>query len=561
MRRTYPRAKDVWAGDDEHFRYNDAIATARKSEYPMLHGMSIPQKLVPYINVSGITYLDHAGTTLPSVSLIDAFSRQQKRLLLANPHSALATSPNLTQTVVQATRLQVLKLFNASPDHFDVIFVANATAATKLVFDTFRDQEQGFDYYYHRDCHTSLVGGRELAQQHCCFSGANADDTTEWWLRQNSRNEDASSSQRPKLFAYPAQSNMNGRRLPLSWPAIMRTEGNHRNTFVLLDVAAYVSTSPLDLSDHEAAPDFLTMSFYKVFGFPNLGALLVRKAAAHLFDRRRYFGGGTTDMITCNEDPWVAKKKSFCASVEDGTGPAHSILALNCAIDVHRRMYGGLEQVSKHTSWLAQQLYDQLRLLRHSNGRPVCVMYKDPASTYGDRTSQGATVAFNTFASDGKYFDTALVSNEAMARNIHIRAGSLCNPAGMAHALGINDDELRRVYAAGLRCGEGNNWTGMPLGIVRVSFGACSTQDDVGVFMNFMRTSFVDRISDSNESQQRLVVDEKKMKMPGSSSLPSSISSISVTLVRSGRPEEEADSYWKSRLKSVKSRATLRSRG
>jgi molybdenum cofactor sulfurtransferase len=522
--------------------------------------MSSPQSIESYINVAGITYLDHAGTTLPSVSLIDAFSTQQKRLLLANPHSALAKSPNLTQTLVQETRLQVLKLFNASPDHFDVIFVANATAAAKLVFDTFRDQEQGFDYYYHRDCHTSLVGGRELAQQHSCFSGANADDTTESWLRQNSRNEDASSWQRPKLFAYPAQSNMNGRRLPLSWPAVMRREGNHGNTFVLLDVAAYVSTSPLDLSDHEAAPDFLTMSFYKIFGFPNLGALLVRNAAAHIFDRRRYFGGGTTDMITCNEDSWVARKRGFCASVEDGTGPAHSILALNCAINAHQEMYGGLQQVSKHTSWLARQLYGQMKSLQHSNGRPVCVIYKDPASTYGDHISQGATIAFNIFATDGRYFDTALVSNEAMARNIHVRAGSLCNPAGMAYALGIDDDELRRIYAAGLRCGEGSNWTGMPLGMVRVSFGACSTRDDVDVFMNFMRTSFVDRVSNRDDSQPRLV-DERKLKMLNSSSLPRSISSISVTLVRSDGQEKEQGGYWKSRLASVKSRATLRSRG
>ncbi|OAG11413.1 PLP-dependent transferase [Paraphaeosphaeria sporulosa] len=457
----------------------------------------------------GITYLDHAGTALPSVSLIDSFSRQQKRLLLANPHSALSTSPNLTQTVVQGARLQVLKLFNASPDHFDVVFVANATAATKLVFDAFRDQNQGFDYYYHRDCHTSLVGGRQLAQQHCCFSGADADDITEWWLGQDDAQNDHA---RPKLFAYPAQSNMNGRRLPLSWPATMRKEGRHKNTYVLLDVAAYVSTSPLDLSDHEGAPDFLTMSFYKIFGYPNLGALLVRKAAAHVFNQRRYFGGGTTDMITCNEDTWVARKKGLSESVEDGTGPAHSILALDCAIRVHQKLYGGLEQVSKHTSWLARQLYEQLSSLRHSNGRLVCVIYKDPASTYGDRTTQGATVAFNVYGTDGRYFDTALVSNEAMACKIHIRAGSLCNPAGMAHTLGYDDHELRRVYSAGLRCGEGNSFTGRPLGMVRVSFGACSILDDVVAFMNFMKASFVDRTSDRHDSKTQ-TVDKQGMKM------------------------------------------------
>lgn len=448
----------------------------------------------------------------------------------------------------------MLDLFNASPKHFDVIFVANATAATKLVFDTFRDQIHGFDYYYHRDCHTSLVGGRELAQQHCCFGGADADYLTEWWLRQ-----DINDDVRPKLFAYPAQSNMNGRRLPLSWPATMRKDGGRRNTFVLLDVAAYVTTSPLDLSDQEAAPDFLTMSFYKIFGFPNLGALLVRKAAAHVFNQRRYFGGGTTDMIACNEDPWVARKRGFSESVEDGTGPAHSIMALNCAIRVHERLYGGLEQISKHTNWLARQLYGQLSFLRHSNGRPVFVVYKDPTSTYGDRTSQGATIAFNVYGTDGRYFDTALVSNEAMASKIHVRAGSLCNPAGMAYALGIDDYELRRVYDAGLRCGTGSSSAGRPLGMVRVSFGACSTRDDVHVFMNFMKTHFVNRMSDRHTRKIRMA-NGQSVEM-GLNELPHSGSSLSVILVRSDGEAKEQSGHWKSKLKSVKSSATLRRKG
>lgn len=394
---------------------------------------------------------------------------------------------------MQETRLKVLGLFNASPEHFEVVFVANATAAAKLVFDAFHDQGEGFDYYYHRDCHTSLVGGRGLATRHCCFGGDKADERTECWLTRQSESDTADTPRRPTLFAYPAQSNMNGRRLPLFWPGILRKEGKNKNTYVLLDVAAYMSTSSLDLSNHETAPDFLTMSFYKIFGFPNLGALLVRKATAHMFDKRRYFGGGTTDMITCRDDPWVARKTSLCDALEDGTGPMHSILALRCAIDVHKRMFGGFERISEHTSWLALQLYEQLIAMKHTNGSPICVVYKDPESTYGDTTSQGSTVAFNVRAADGVYFDTALVSNEAMSYSIHLRAGTLCNPAGMANVLGLSDDDLNNIYKAGLRCGDGRNWKHIPLGVVRVSFGACSTIKDVQVFLRFISKSFMDR--------------------------------------------------------------------
>ena len=42
-----------------------------------------------------------------------------------------------------------MSFFRADPKHFDIIFVANATAAIKLVAELFRDQESGFWYGYH----------------------------------------------------------------------------------------------------------------------------------------------------------------------------------------------------------------------------------------------------------------------------------------------------------------------------------------------------------------------------------------------------------------------------
>ena len=46
---------------------------------------------------------------------------------------------------------------------------------------------------------------------------------------------------------------------------------------VLLDAAAFVPTRPLDLTAFPA--DFVTVSFYKIMGYPTgLGALLVRNS-------------------------------------------------------------------------------------------------------------------------------------------------------------------------------------------------------------------------------------------------------------------------------------------
>lgn len=47
---------------------------------------------------------------------------------------------------------------------------------------------------------------------------------------------------------------------------------------VLLDAAAYVPTSTLNLSSVQ--PDFVACSFYKMFGYPTgVGCLLVRNTA------------------------------------------------------------------------------------------------------------------------------------------------------------------------------------------------------------------------------------------------------------------------------------------
>ena len=75
------------------------------------------------------------------------------------------------------------------------------------------------------------------------------------------------------LFAYPAQSNFSGVKHPLDLVARAQTKGWD----VLLDAAAFVPTNRLDLT--AVQPDFVSVSFYKMFGYPTgVGALLIRRS-------------------------------------------------------------------------------------------------------------------------------------------------------------------------------------------------------------------------------------------------------------------------------------------
>lgn len=452
--------------------YDNYVERMRQGQYPMLQDS---------------LYLDHAGTTLYSKELMERFHAEMVGSLLGNPHSASPSSQRSTQ-LVENVRLELLKFYNADPEHFDLVFTANATAAIKIVMETFRSHKDGFWYGYHCDSHTSLVGVREAAKVHHCFE---SDDEVSLWIDRN----DSGDSSIPHLLAYPAQSNMNGRRLPLSWCRRLRHSAQSRRAYSLLDSAAYASTSPIDLSDVKAAPDFTVVSIYKTFGFPDLGALIVRKECAPLFQKRCYFGGGTVDMVVCLKEQWHAKKSGdLHEQLEDGTLPIHSILALKTAMRTHHELFGTLERVSRHTARLAKQLYEGLISLKHGNGRELSTVYRNTASEYGDAATQGPIVAFNLRDSRGKWISNTEMEKLASVRNIHLRTGGVCNPGGVGQSLGLSPWEMRENFSAGHRCGNENDvLNGKPTGVIRVSLGAMSTSSDVQRFLDFIDEFFVER--------------------------------------------------------------------
>lgn len=485
--------------------YTENIEQIRKQEYPFLAGLShrphaTQNDLERADFTKDVAYLDHAGTTLYAKSLIEQFSEDLKTNLLGNPHSA-SPSSRLSTHRVEDVRARVLRSFKADPNDFDVVFVANATAGIKLVAEAFRDygfdadsqHQSGFLYRYHKDAHTSLVGVRELATAGSrCFASNEAVDS---WIDGRDP-ERAIHGRAPGLFAYTAQSNLDGRRLPLTWPGRLR-KSEHPwlwNTYTLLDASSYVSTAQLDLSDVESAPDFTVLSFYKIFGFPDLGALVVRKEAGHMLRRRRYFGGGTVDMVISLSSAWHARKEdTLHDQLEDGTLPFHNIIALGCALDVHQRLYGSMDAVSQHTSQLAGVLHHELSSLRHANGGPVCEIYKDPNSTYGDAETQGPIVAFNVRNSQGGWVGKSKVEEQAIEYNVHLRTGGVCNPGGIATALNLEPWEMKRNFAEGMRCGDNLDViSGKPTGVIRVSLGAMSNLRDVATFVDFMKKHWVD---------------------------------------------------------------------
>ncbi|KAF7560844.1 hypothetical protein G7046_g3277 [Stylonectria norvegica] len=492
--RTLPSRPSRSAAGSKAMEYNSSVEKFRDDEYP---------------NMAQGVYLDHGGATIYARSLISSFSHAMISNLWGNPHSENLPA-KLSGDMVDGVRAKALEFLGADPEHFDLVFVANATAAIKLVADGFRDlgektPSKSFWYGYHREAHTSLIGVREFAGgDYHCFED---DKGVERWLSQPGNSEARrSKSTGLGLFAYPGQSNLSGRRLPKGWLRRVRDHSQLRNTYTLFDAAALAMTSPMAslFKDPDDAPDFTCLSFYKIFGFPDLGALVVRRASGHVLNLRRYFGGGTVAQVfPLNGDQRVAKKIpglgdqydvwNIHDGLEDGTLPFHSILALGLAIDTHSRLYGSMDTISRHCNYLARTLYKSLMALTYPNGSPVVEIYVDDPNMYGDPSRQGATFAFNVMRQDGTYVPWTDVERMANQSGVYIRAGGVCCPGGVSKALEYEEWEWNRMFSSGHACGANELAIihGRPTGIVRASLGAMTTKADIQALLMFLHNAFL----------------------------------------------------------------------
>jgi selenocysteine lyase/cysteine desulfurase len=278
------------------------------------------------------------------------------------------------------------------------------------------------------------------------------------------------------LFAYPAQSNFTGVQHPLEWIAPAQARGWD----VLLDAASFAPSNRLDLRCWH--PDFVTISFYKIFGYPTgVGCLLVRKAAARKLRRPWYSGGTITFSSVVAHDHYLTPGP---AGFEDGTVNYLSLPAVEIGLTFMESV--GIDLIHTRGTCLTGWLLGQLLALRHSNGRPVIRLY-GPATTQ----RRGGTVQVNFLDRDGRLFDCKDVEQLANAQRISLRTGCHCNPGAREIALGFTKADLapcfrdkdRLTFEQFLQVIDGKT-----TGAVRASLGLVTTFADVYKYVQFAAT-------------------------------------------------------------------------
>lgn len=432
------------------------------------------------LDAEGHAYLDYTGGGLYAESQIRRHHDLLVRNVFGNPHSHNPSSSIMTELCERARR-RVMDFFRAAPEEYGVIFTSNASHALKLVGESY---PFGSDSHYLMmfDNHNSVNGIREYARTRGAEIsyiplGLPNMRTPKAEFRRYIQER---GSGRNDLFAYPAQSNFSGVQHPLEWIG----EAQRAGWDVLLDAAAFVPTNTLDLSVHK--PDFVSLSFYKMFGYPTgIGALVAKRSKLAKL-HRPWFSGGTITVASVQGDRFYMAEGE--AAFEDGTLNYLNLPAVEIGLDYLESI--GIDTIHERCCCLTDWLLHELPKIRWPNGRPLIRIY-GPCTT----DHRGGTVTMNLYGPEGEVFDHLRVEEEAARDRISLRTGCFCNPGGGEVALDITKSELVGCFTQPHIVEQGSFTPqdfrmcvdGKSTGAVRVSVGLASNFRDVYRFAQFAR--------------------------------------------------------------------------
>jgi molybdenum cofactor sulfurtransferase len=426
----------------------------------------------------GHVYMDYTGGGLYATSQLREHMRLLENGVFGNPHSVNPTSAAST-ALVERARARTLQFFRASADDYTAIFTPNATGALRLVGEAY-PFHHGDRFLLTFDNHNSVNGIREFARARGADASYIPSVAPDLRVHERlfPRYLTETRGEHHNLFAYPAQSNFSGVQHPLEWIALAQSHGWD----VLLDAAAYVPTNRLDLSVWQ--PDFVAISFYKMFGWPTgVGCLLARREPLAKLERP-WFSGGTIVAAFVQREYYQSAPGA--AHFEDGTLNYLNLPAVEIGLRFLDRI--GVERIHSRVSALGGWLLRELRGLEHTNGAPATTIY-------GPRTwdRRGATVAFNFLHPDGTVVDERYVDRIARRYKISLRTGCFCNPGAGEVAFTISRETLVGTeFGEGMTLDDYVQDIGLPSGgAIRASLGVASNFADVKRFMRFA-TEFVD---------------------------------------------------------------------
>lgn len=418
-------------------------------------------------------YLDYTGGNLYPKSIVEKHHTLLSNTLFGNPHSTNPTSKISTQLIEEA-REQVLRFFNAQD--YTCVFTQNASGALKIVGECYPFDATS-TLVLLSDNHNSVNGIREFCNRKggkTIYSQVQYEDLmiNEETLKDHLHHATATKN---KLFAFPAQSNVSGVKHDLYWIEYAHTHGWD----VLLDAAAFVPTSRLDLGIYK--PDFVSVSFYKIFGYPTgIGCLLIKNSAYNKLVKP-WFAGGTVTLVS------VVSQEKFLSTgherFEDGTLNYTNLPAICFGLNYIKSV--GIEKINQRVHSMIKYVSAELKKLHHDNGLPIVKIFGPESLDH-----RGGNVVMNFLDIDGEPFSFQMIEDMANEKMISIRSGCFCNPGIDEINNCITNDEISKYF---MSRDKGNyydmiNFLHKMRGATRLSVGIATNKADLDKFVNLIST-------------------------------------------------------------------------
>lgn len=417
-------------------------------------------------------YLDFTGGNLYAKSQVEKHFAQLTKNTFGNPHSTNPTS-QLATKLVEDSRRKVIEFFNAE-DYF-CVFTSNASGALKIIGECYPFDENGH-FLLLTDNHNSVNGIREYCKNYggtFQYNPLNIEDLT--------ISEDAldahlkSCDKKNRLFAFPAQSNVSGVKHDLGWIKKAQDMGWD----VLLDAAAFVPTSTLNLKKY--TPDFVSISFYKIFGYPTgLGCLLIHKKSFNKLNKK-WFAGGTVRLAGVNAPfHFLAENHE---RFENGTINYLDIPAIKIGLEYIESI--GLKRINERVEALMSYLHTELLSLRHSNGNKQIDIFG-----HSERKNMGGTLIMCFRNPDGSKIGFEQIETLSNKEKISLRSGCFCNPGLDETNNCLTNEELAKYFES-RKTGSYDDMIktlNKMRGATRISVGLPTTKKDLDTFLDFINS-------------------------------------------------------------------------
>ncbi len=431
--------------------YSPYFSEIRRSEYFRLDNLDQ-------------VYLDYLGANLYPQTLVDSHYNMLSEGVFGHP-KVLSPSSAQTRSLIEETREMVKEYFAA--DHYYCIFTDNSDS-----MNSFRDH-----YEFDENCIllSSIDSARPMksVRERCLGRGGKVDyiklHVDDLTVDNESLNQSLESHKDypKKLLAFPAQSSISGIKHSMNYISKAQELGWD----ILLEADIYAATNILSLK--KVQPDYVSVSFYKIFGYPiGIGCLLVRKDKAQNFEMIEIESEDANKSLT--SQPQVKKR------LQDGTINFLDIPMIKEGLEFIDKI--GMDKVQFRMEKLTNWMSAKINTIKHNNGSAV-------AEIYGTRNiaMRGNCILLNLYDNSHQMFPLEYLEQKCIKRGISVRLGSFFENIGSDEDIS-HEDYLSKYFS----CSKENDHRSLLLGYdkissaLRLSIGIPTIQKDLDRFLEMI---------------------------------------------------------------------------